>query len=149
MIENIVNFDDPRERGNLMVMLSQCKGEHRVTIVRHRKRRSDAQNAYYWAVVVPLFAEYVRTEWGEESVSNDEAHAILRDRFLSRDLVNPVTGECVTIPGSSAKLNTVQFNEYLEKCIAFLASCQIRVPEPSRYGVETTKESDQCLRLTA
>lgn len=119
MIETVINFSDAESKKRLWGMLAKLKGQQAVTIKLHRKRRSLSANAWYWAAVIPAIVQGLQEAWGE-SLSADEAHEFLKDRYLSRPVVDRTSGEVVgRTNSSSAILNTEAFGEYLEKCIKF------------------------------
>lgn len=109
------------------------KGVYRFELMRHRPRRSDRQNKYYFPCFVEPFAAWLSEEWGEP-VSRDEAHGVLKEKFLKIDKWDHSTGEDLSYVRRSSTLNTVEFNEYLDQCAKFLAeTCGFVVPEPSVY----------------
>lgn len=133
MTELIVNLSDAKEKRNLLETVRTLEGPHRVNICKHRPRRSDRQNRYYWPCFVQPFAEFLRAQG--EFVTDDEAHILMKSKFLRRDVINPVTGEIVgeTLK-SSADLDRDEFNAYLEACAMWLATMfDIKVPTPDIY----------------
>jgi len=141
MQEVLINFDDPAEKRVLWDFLKTCKGRWRITACRYRRRRSDVQNRYYWGVVVRLFGDFLRDQG--EQYTDEDAHEVLKAAFLRKSIVNQETGEiiCETV-GSTAKLTTGEFIEYLDKCVAWLADMfHIVVPDPNQYRIGT--ESDE------
>jgi hypothetical protein len=139
--ELIVNLSDAREKRNLLDAIRRLEGMQRVTICSHRKRRSDRQNRYYWPCFVQPFAEYLNAQG--EAVTDDEAHTLLKQKFLRRSVADPETGEFVgDVLRSTTDLNTAEFNEYLENCAAWLADFfGINVPDPSIYREPTEATS--------
>lgn len=55
--------------------LAKLNGEVQLTITRRKKIRSNAENNYYWGVIVPMVAE-------EMGLIPDEAHDYLKSLFL-------------------------------------------------------------------
>lgn len=130
MTEMIVNFDEPRERANLVRTLSAMRGMRRVEVKMHRKKRTNPQNAFYWGVVLAAFVNF-RHEQGEE-FDAENAHEFFKLKFLRSTVVNTDTGELLgSTVRSTTTLNTSEFNEYLEKITAWMADYGIVVPEPS------------------
>lgn len=119
--ERIVNFDNHVEKAKVLGYFRNLTGKHRLTVVKHRKRRSDQANAYMWAVCVPYVAAGLQEACGEQ-LSNDEVHEFLKNRFLAKPIVNRHTGESIgnTVP-SSAALTTEQFFKYIEDIAKFAA----------------------------
>lgn len=131
MTEVIVNFNEEREVADILSRFAKLrkKGKFRITVCQHRPRRSDAQNRYYHPCFVKLLADYLR-EQGEQ-ITDDYAHEILKHKFLRRCVVDKNTGEEIWFTGSTRKLTTVEFNEYLERCAQWLSEMGLVVPEPS------------------
>lgn len=77
------------------------------------KKRSTSQNRYYRGIVVPMIAAAMTDSLGED-VDEDEAHELLKRKFNLR-MIETSNGS-VKIPGSTTRLNTVEFMEYVEKC---------------------------------
>lgn len=73
-----------------------------ITIRRHRKSRSDRQNAYYWAVVVGMLAEFC-------GYTPEEMHEALKWKFLRREADGPLP----TVR-STTELGTQEFEDYVE-----------------------------------
>lgn len=129
-IKGIVNLDDAVSRAKLINSIRLLHGQHRVEIIKHYPRRTDRQNRYYWPCFVTPFSDWL-SDQGDDP---EAAHEILKRRFLTKHITNKDTGESVEWVGSTTKLTTVEFNEYLDKCAQFLAEfCGIEVPEPNIY----------------
>lgn len=129
----VIDFDDPTQRAKVAAGIQKMRGRWRLELTRYRPRRSDRQNRYYWPCFVEPYAALL-TDVGGEYVSCDEAHEDLKRRFLRRPVIDRNTGEIITeVVGSSAKLNTSEFNEYLDRCADYLAGIGIIVPEPDTY----------------
>lgn len=79
----------------------------RVTVERYRNRRSDPQNKYYWSVVVPAIGEVI----GEDD--KEAVHDFLKNE-LNYEIV-AIGDKEIRVPKSTAKLNTMEFKQYLER----------------------------------
>lgn len=89
-----------------------------ITVGVQKKRRSNPQNAYYWAVPVKLLGDYLGYE-------DDEIHEALKWQFLK------IEGDPPSVR-STKKLSTTEFNEYIEKIIRWAAlEFQVVIPDPS------------------
>lgn len=89
-----------------------------VVLRRHRKPRSLSQNAYYWAVVVPLLAE-------RAGYDDEEMHEALKWRFLQS------RGGDLPSVRSTADLDTVEFTTYIEQVRKLAADFyDLYVPDP-------------------
>ena len=91
-------------REQFMDALSQLKDGVVIISVSDRSTRSGAQNRYYWSVVVRLLSETT----GYEA---EEMHEVLKLKF-NRKTVD-VAGEEMDIGGTTTKMTTEQFNEYI------------------------------------
>jgi hypothetical protein len=123
--EALLNLSDERVKATLLNRIRLASGPHRVSIARWRPRRSDGQNRLYWVSVVHPFGEFLR-EHGND-YTDDDAHALLKTKFLSRTWVDPATGEVVNFTGSTTKLTTEDFSTYIEQCSAWLAELGVFV----------------------
>lgn len=96
------------------------------------KKRTLSQNAYYFAVVVPMVKEGLQESGFDQVRTNDDAHLVLKALFLKRHFVNPNTGEAIEWIESTAKLKTVDFNSYLESIWKWGAEyLGIQIPQPN------------------
>ena len=93
-----------------------------VTLCRHRAPWSLSQNGYYWAVVVPLLAEYCGYE-------REEMHEALKMKFL-------LTHEDSAFPTlrSTTDLDTAEFTEYIEQCRRLAAGYGVVIPDPGEVA---------------
>jgi hypothetical protein len=102
-----------------------------LTLKEHKKKRSLSQNAYYWGVVLPPIVRAFR-EHGN-NVDAEDVHAYLKDHVgkLKQHFITP-DGEVLTGPGSTAKLTTMEFEDYLAKVRAWAAeTLGVAVPMPN------------------
>jgi hypothetical protein len=100
--------------------------------IEKKNKRSLPQNSYYFGVVVPMVKEGLY-EIGYDNITHKEqAHKFLSEKFLQQESVNKKTGEVIYITRSTTDLNTIEFNEYLEKCQKFGAEyLNIYIPSPN------------------
>jgi RNA-binding protein YhbY len=100
------------------------------------KKRSLQQNAYYHGVVVPMVKEGLREAGYNEVRTNEDAHEILKHLFLKKKITSEKSGEEITIAGSTAKLKTVEFNQFLEDIWQWAATyLNISIPEPNEQMI--------------
>ena len=91
-------------------------------VKRFVKKRTDPQNKFYWAVVVDILSK----ELGYEK---EEIHLMLRERFLR---IHDERHPDFVIAKSTTKLNTQEFNEYIEAIQRWAAQeLQIYIPDPT------------------
>lgn len=92
------------------------------------------QNGYYFGIVC---AEYVEGAWDiqHRQVTRLEAHEELKANCNYREHVNEDTGSVMKEILSTANLTTVEFEEYLDRCRAFILEWFGRdVPLPNEQG---------------
>lgn len=128
MPEMIANMSDDALKARIINRIRQLEGRHRIDVTKYRPRRSDRQNRYYWPCIVKPFGDALR-EAGND-YTNHQAHEILKHKFLRRENINMATGEVLAFTESTANLDTSEFNEYLDRCAAWLAGLGIEVPDP-------------------
>ncbi len=94
----------PETTDKFAVYLAKLEGKPVEIVVRKQKsQRSLDQNSYYWGVVI----EILRDHFGYES---EEMHEALKFKFLRTH-----EGEALESVKSTAKLNTAEFEDYLER----------------------------------
>ena len=101
-----------------------------LTIERSNKR-SSPQNRYYWGGVIPII-QYGMQEVGVK-MSHDQIHELLKYKFLIQDVVTDDGEILMQTIGSTTKLNTVKFNEYIDNIREWAWEyLSIEVPEPNQ-----------------
>lgn len=114
--------------------LKQFEGK-RVELVlsKANKRRSNPQNAYYHAVVLPCMLQGF-IDAGHTGLTVDDMHEYAKERWLTKgkDLVNPKTGEIRTVGKTTTILSTTEMMTYIEEIARFCAEIlNVVIPEPS------------------
>jgi len=94
-----------------------------VTVERETKHRTLSQQGYYRAVVVPITALGL-------GYTDDEMHDVFRMQFLSVQ-----KGKYITCR-STTELSTVEFAEYVDKCIMLAAENGVPIPPPKKVRVK-------------
>ena len=89
----------------------------------HRKDRTHSQNAWYWSCVVAIPAAHF-------GYTPEEQHDAFKLMFLLHD----EEGKPVTLK-STAKLSTLEFTEYVEKCRKWSAENGLFIPDPDSVSV--------------
>jgi len=94
------------------------------------RKRSQAQNAYYWGVVLDTFSR----EAAGGSYTKDEWHGLLTCRFLKTTMnVKDRVEETIR---STSKMTTKEFSEYLEQVIWYGREMfELYIPVPQTYGM--------------
>ncbi len=99
----------------------------RVTVERFRNRRSSEQNRYYHGVVVPAIGKAI----GEQDM--EAVHEMLKAEFNYQIVV--IGQKEMKMPLSTAKLETVQFSEFMEKVRMWAAKfLELYIPDPNEVA---------------
>ena len=87
-----------------------------ISIERETNNRTSKQNAYLWAGPYRVISDCT-------GFTPDEVHEMMKAKFNRRfkEVVNKQTGEVeeIEFAGSTTKMTTVEFSEYVEKIIAW------------------------------
>jgi hypothetical protein len=94
-----------------------CRAQIKIT--KSYKHHSDKQRGYYRAGLIPCLQQGVREQQGIE-ISNAEAHTLLKSYCNYKEAVNEETGEVIKLPMGTRHYNTMQFEDYLERCRKFI-----------------------------
>lgn len=112
-------------------LVRNWKGQ-RVTVVvsRWRKTKTDKQLAYYFAEIVPAWAEWT-------GYDEDEMHVELKRAWLAPRLaISRLTGEEGTERPTLSDLSCVEMSEYIDRCIREGNHNQITFKTPEQYYAE-------------
>lgn len=90
-----------------------------VTLERQRSRRSSEANRRYWAALVPFVQEVLEQRTGQP-FTKDSAHLFLKLAFAGHVEVVMVGGQVVTLPRSTAKMSTPEFQKYCQRIEAWI-----------------------------
>lgn len=118
-------------RKSIAAALKSLEGKFtKITIEEKKKNRSLSQNAFYWGVVIPAIVNMFN-EYGN-NVDAEQVHEFLKAEVgkLNQKVILP-DGEIKTISGSSAILQTLEFEEYLTKIRAWAAEWGVLLPFPN------------------
>jgi len=105
--------------GRLKNVIPIADGRYHFTI-KKKNNRSLPQNAYYHGCIVPEIKRGMY-EIGYDEISTNQVHELLKAKFLQNEIINKHDGEVILVPGSTATLTTIEFNEFIEKCQKFAA----------------------------
>ena len=122
-----MNFVGTVEQGKLRVdfqanferWLMTLEGQ-RVTIEikKFRKNRTDAQNRYYWGVVIDILSKHTGYE-------PEEMHDAIKIKFMPVERAGLIAGK------STARLTTIEFMELIERVQRWAAQdLQCYIPDP-------------------
>lgn len=114
----------------IMAVLRSAEGKRVTVSIREQKRvRSLSANAYYWGVVIPPIVAMFRDEGN--MVDAEDTHEFLKEHVGKvRQVIVTPDGEVVRAAGSTAKLSTAEFGDYVAKIKAWAAEFGIHIPEP-------------------
>ena len=106
-------------------------GDYVITITPNRKTRSTQQNAYLWGIVYPAVL-FGLQDAGWEITHEEQVHEYCKQAFAAREVINKDTGEVLSLPSSTARMQTAEFNVYVDKIKAFAFEyLNITIPEPN------------------
>lgn len=99
-----------------------------IVIRKHKGKRTNEQNRYYWGVVIPILADF----FGHDN--SEDIHEDLKLKF------NPIQSKIDStkkIGGSTTKLSTVDFysaeDSYIERIVRWSASeYGVYIPPPKK-----------------
>ena len=100
------------------LVLAAKDGEYRLTLSRNYSIRSVSENAYYWGCIIPAFVAGYKETQGE-TIEPEAAHELLKLACNGKTVY--LGNEFVTIGQSTAKLVTVEYENYLERCRYWIA----------------------------
>jgi hypothetical protein len=100
-----------------------------ITLSKKKKTRSLSQNAYYWAICIPIVKDRI-VELGNE-YSTEDTHNELKRRFLTED-IHIKDGELIQRTKSTSDLTTTEFMEYILKIQEWASTIlDIYIPSPN------------------
>ena len=130
----VVNLSDAAVKRALMSEIGRMSGPYEISIKAIKRTRSLDSNRYYFAAVVGPFRDWLREVYGDNQISTEQAHEMLKVKILGLDEKQiEGTAETVTIIPRSKTLNAEEFSNYVEKCIHWLSTfCGVEIV-PSEY----------------
>jgi hypothetical protein len=110
----------------------QLKDGRYLVSIESGNNRSNPQNAYYWGCCLPLIKDGLIEVGYREITSNEQVHDLMKYMFLKKRIVNEETGEVIETIGSTAKLTTIEFMEYIDRIAQFSAEMLgVVIPAPN------------------
>lgn len=117
----IYNMDDIETKKRLMSKIGTMRGLWEVTLTPRKLTRSLNANSYYWAAICAPFTEWLREQWGDPTISTEQAHIELKRAVLGvREKVNENTGEVMELTPTTHDMDQEQFGLYIENATVFL-----------------------------
>ena len=133
----VVNLDNVDQKRRLMERIQTMRGLVEVSIKPRKKTRSLSANGYYWAAYVPVWTEWLREEWGDPTITSEQAHIELKKAVLGMEVkVNKQTGATLELVPESHTMDQVEFGIFLDKASEFLARTAGIVVLPSEMFFE-------------
>lgn len=135
-LKTILDMADQANRQRLMQWIGRIReGWFEVEIIPRRGTKTQQQLGYYYGVILHefhLWAKEQGNDWQQQ-----QCHEYLKSLFLTEPLIDKRTGEIVReVVRSLADLAIDEMSEYIERCIAYLATeCNVIVPPPDQYGL--------------
>lgn len=94
-----------------------------ITIRKYAKNRTLTQNRYYWGVVVEMVAAHT-------GYTPEEVHELFKESLLPKQ-VKVFGSREVCCVGSTSRLKTTEFSNYVERARAYVAEeLGIYIPDP-------------------
>jgi len=118
----VLNFDSLETKRRFMQKVQKLRGLQEVSIHPRKKTRSLNANAYYWSAYISPFTEWLRDEWGDPSITTEQAHIELKKAVLGvKEKVNTNTGEVMELVPNTHDMDKNDFANYIDKAAGFLA----------------------------
>jgi hypothetical protein len=110
---------------------SQFKGQRLIMELSvYEDKRTEAQNAYYFGVVIP-YQIAAHKELHGLVLTKQQIHEFNKANFFAITVFNPSNGQTMSLPTSSTLYNTKEFNERLEIIRQYyLTNMNWEIPEP-------------------
>ncbi len=139
----LVNFDNLPEKRQVLNAIQNLSGLYEVSIKQRKLTRSLSQNSYYWSAFIPSWLTWLRENYGDPSISAEQAHIALKEAVMGKkELLNEKTGKVIAIVPDSHTLDTEEFGIYLDNAAHFLAEfAGIVVLPPEVYFEEKSKSA--------
>jgi hypothetical protein len=134
-VHNLSNLEEKRK---LMTHISTLEGLWEVKLKARKRTRSLDQNAYYWSAFIPPWLEWLRREYGDPSITAEQAHITLKCAVIDpRTKVNEQTGQALELVPTTHDMDTEQFSIYLDLAAKFLAEFCGLIILPAEMFAET------------
>jgi hypothetical protein len=130
MIELTIDFSSNEKKEKLWKILKTLKPKkYEISIKQYRENRSMPQLRYYWGVVLSILSN-------ETGFTPEELHEVLKLKFNTQTKVIKHTGEEVFFGGSTGDLDTMQFEDYLEKIKTWaIQEINTYIPDPNQEPI--------------
>lgn len=117
----VVNFDDVGAKRRFMQGVQKLSGLQEVSIRPRKKTRSLNANSYYWSAYIPPWTDWLREQYGDPTITTEQAHELLKVRVLGpKEKVIEETGEVIELIPTTHDMDKYEFAVYLDKAKLFL-----------------------------
>lgn len=126
------------DKGLFNYLLEQCEGKViTLALDYYVQKRSNAQNSYYWPVIVEYVLEgLIDAGYRRETLSPELVHDYLKGKFLKhlkRRIVNPATKKYITKVPTTTELTTWEFMDYMDGIRQWAAEfLSVQIPDPNK-----------------
>lgn len=137
--EFTLQLDFSESEGMRRILMPLIDKKLEITFKELEYKRSDAQNRYYWGVVIPTIRAFLRETEGVPYTKN-QVH------FFNLYNVQEVKPEIVTICGKdtivmeakkSSEMTTKEFKEFVECLQAYWGERECYIPDPVKFNFIT------------
>lgn len=119
----VINFDDVGAKLRFMQGVQALRGLQEVWIRPRKKTRSLNANSYYWCAYVQPWTDWLREQYGDPTITTEQAHELLKVRVLGpKEKVIEETGEVIELIPTTHDMSKEEFAVYLDKAKEWLAS---------------------------
>jgi len=109
------------------VLLDLPDGKYQVD--KHKIKRSNDQNKYWWGVVVKLIADWLRS-YGNDVTDND-VHEFLKMKYIGKREVT-INGKTFERYKGTSELTTIEFADMIAKVQRDFAEKDLIIPDPGQ-----------------
>lgn len=118
----VINFDNLGAKRRFLEQAKKLRGLQEVSIRPRKKTRSLNANSYYWAAFIPDWTDWLREQYGDPTITTEQAHQLLKVRVLGpREKVIEETGEVIELIPTTHDMDQTEFAIYLDKAKEWLA----------------------------
>lgn len=141
------NLSDIEQKRRLMGQIQKLSGLQEVSIRPRKLTRSFKANKYYFVACVAPFRDWLRENYGDSSISLDQAHEMLVVAVLGWDERHSEnTGKTLKFRPRTHTLDSAEFAEYVDKSAAWLAEFAEIIVLPPDLFYESKEKHERTTR---
>lgn len=130
----VLNLSDVRAKKRLIAKIGTLQGLQEISIKPRKLTRSLNANAYYWSAIIQPWLEWLRDEWGDRSITAEQAHTELKRAVLGAKEKVRSDGEVMELIPTTHDMDKETFGQFIESASKFLAEfASIVVLSPDMY----------------